>query len=64
MAGPWGMLDSKRFNYQHVESYTVSQPASDATCACRITFEADGTLSVQASGRSTWGGLILNQHSL
>ncbi len=50
MAGPWGMLDSKRFNYQHMVSYTVAQSASDATCASQITFEADGTLSIQVSG--------------
>ena len=47
VSGPWGMLDSKRFNYQHVESYTLSLPASNATCASRITFEQDGTLSIQ-----------------
>ena len=43
------MLDSKRFNYQHAEPYTIMQPSSDATCASRITFENDGTLSIQAS---------------
>lgn len=42
-------MDSKRFNYQHVETYTLTQPASDAACTSRVTFEDDGTLSVQVS---------------
>ena len=62
MAGPWGMLDSKRFNYQYVESYAISQPASDATCASRITFEADGTLRIKVSGCTLKGSHGTKSH--
>ena len=43
------MLDSFRPNYQHVTSYTLTEPSSDTTCASQITFQHDGTLSIQVT---------------